>query len=136
MCEAAREWRFYVLDMLRFGERALSYTAQLTQSQFLDSGLSYDATVRTLELLGEAATHIPDQVRRTHEEIPWRMIIATRNRLIHGYCRDRWRHALEHHYPGLARAVAAPAATRRPHPSGKHVDPSGQRAQDAAARHR
>ena len=85
MCEAVREWRFYVLDMLRFGERALSYTAQLTQSQFLDSGLTYDATVRNLELLGETATHIPDQVRRAHEEIPWRMIIATRHRLIHGH---------------------------------------------------
>ena len=38
-----------------------------------------------LELIGEAATHIPDQVRSAHPEIPWRMIIATRNRLIHGY---------------------------------------------------
>jgi uncharacterized protein with HEPN domain len=38
-----------------------------------------------LELIGEAATHIPDQVRSAHPEIPWRRIIATRNRLIHGY---------------------------------------------------
>ena len=60
--------------MIRFVQRALSYTAQLSQSQFLDSDLTYDATIRNL-----------DQVRRTHEDIPWRMIIATRNRLIHGY---------------------------------------------------
>jgi uncharacterized protein with HEPN domain len=37
--------------------------------------------VRNLELIGEAATHIPDEVRQN----TWRMIIATRNRLIHGY---------------------------------------------------
>ncbi len=45
----------------------------------------YDATLRNLELIGEAATHIPDEVRTAHPEIPWRLIIATRNRLIHGY---------------------------------------------------
>ena len=49
------------------------------------SGLTYDATLRNLELLGEAATHIPQDIRTAHPEIPWRMIIATRNRLIHGY---------------------------------------------------
>jgi len=36
-------------------------------------------------LIGEAATHIPDDIRSVHPDIPWRMIIATRNRLIHGY---------------------------------------------------
>jgi uncharacterized protein with HEPN domain len=38
-----------------------------------------------LELIGEAATHIPDNVRNNFPNIPWRQIIATRNRLIHGY---------------------------------------------------
>lgn len=38
-----------------------------------------------MELIGEAATHIPCEVRKAHPGIPWRMIIATRNRLIHGY---------------------------------------------------
>ncbi|WP_300172214.1 HepT-like ribonuclease domain-containing protein [uncultured Nitrosomonas sp.] len=36
-------------------------------------------------MIGEAATHIPDDIRSAHSDIPWRMIIATRNRLIHGY---------------------------------------------------
>ncbi|BBE11054.1 hypothetical protein HH1059_12540 [Halorhodospira halochloris] len=49
------------------------------------SSLTYDATLCNLELIGEAATHISDEVRDEHPEIPWRMIIATRNRLIHGY---------------------------------------------------
>lgn len=51
----------------------------------MSSDLTYDVTLRNLELIGEAATHIPDIVRARHSEIPWRMIIATRNRLIHGY---------------------------------------------------
>lgn len=80
-----REWRFYITDMHSFAEKVIAYTDGLTQSTFVASGLNYDATVRNLELIGEAATHIPDDVRNATTQIPWRMIIATRNRLIHGY---------------------------------------------------
>ncbi len=80
-----REWRFYVDDMIDFAEKVLAYTHGLDQAAFVASGLTYDATLRNLELIGEAATHIPDEVRAAHPYIPWRMIIATRNRLIHGY---------------------------------------------------
>ena len=52
---------------------------------FVRSGLNYDATVRNLELLGEAATRFPDGIRQSNPQIPWRLVIAPRNRLIHGY---------------------------------------------------
>ncbi|MGX2040947.1 HepT-like ribonuclease domain-containing protein [Methylocaldum sp. MU1018] len=80
-----REWRFYLDDMIGFVEKVLAYTRGLDQAAFEASGLNYDATLRNLELIGEAATHIPESVRQAHPEIPWRMIVATRNRLIHGY---------------------------------------------------
>ncbi len=40
---------------------------------------------RLVEIVGEAATRVPDDVRAAHPGIPWRGIIAMRNRLIHGY---------------------------------------------------
>jgi uncharacterized protein with HEPN domain len=80
-----REWRFYLDDMIDFAGKVLAYTDSLDQAGFAASGLTYDATLRNLELIGKAATHIPDDVRAAHPEIAWRMIIATRNRLIHGY---------------------------------------------------
>ncbi|MCF6362230.1 MAG: DUF86 domain-containing protein [Gammaproteobacteria bacterium] len=83
--EWCREWRFYLDDMIGFAQKALAYTADMEQPDFTASGLTYDATLRNLELIGEAATHIPDAVREAHPEVPWRMIIATRNRLIHAY---------------------------------------------------
>jgi uncharacterized protein with HEPN domain len=86
MSEAVtRVWRFYLNDMISFAEKVLGYTEGFDQQRFIDSGLNYDATVRNLELIGEAATHIPDAVRQNNPQIPWRMMIATRNRLIHGY---------------------------------------------------
>jgi len=80
-----REWRFYLDDMIDFAKKVLAYTEDLDQQAFVASGLNYDATVRNLELLGEAATHIPSERRDVCPAIPWRQIIATRNRLIHGY---------------------------------------------------
>ena len=41
--------------------------------------------MRNLQLIGEAATHIPDEIRQLHSEIPWRAIVGTRNRLAHSY---------------------------------------------------
>lgn len=80
-----REWTFYLDDMIGFAEKVLTYTAGLDQDQFVGNGLTYDATLRNLELIGEAATHVPESVRAASPEIPWRLIVATRNRLIHGY---------------------------------------------------
>jgi uncharacterized protein with HEPN domain len=71
--------------MIGFAEKVMLYTDGLTQHDFISSGLNYDATVRNLELIGEAATHIPEEIRQNNSNIPWRQIIATRNRLIHGY---------------------------------------------------
>ena len=82
---APREWRFYLDDMIGFSEKVIAYTDGLDQAGFIASGLNYDASVRNLELIGEAATHVPDAVRADNALIPWRLVIATRNRLIHGY---------------------------------------------------
>jgi uncharacterized protein with HEPN domain len=82
---AQREWRFYLDDMISCAEKVITYTQGLDQDRFVSSGLNYDATLRNLELIGEAATHIPEDVRQSNPQIAWRLIIATRNRLIHGY---------------------------------------------------
>ncbi|HQS90497.1 MAG: nucleotidyltransferase [Polaromonas sp. 39-63-203] len=80
-----REWRFYVHDMIGFCERILAFTRGTGRAEFPADAMRYDATVRNIELVGEAATHVPESIRQNHPEIPWRMIIATRNQLIHGY---------------------------------------------------
>ncbi len=65
-----REWRFYLNDMIGFAQKVITYTDGLDQAGFTESGLNYDATIRNLELIGEAATHIPDEVREANPQIP------------------------------------------------------------------
>jgi len=80
-----REWRFYLEDMIKFALKIQLYTTGLDQVGFIANDVTYDATLRNLELIGEAAAHIPKEIQSAHPEIPWRLIIATRNRLIHAY---------------------------------------------------
>ena len=81
-----RQWIFYVDDMIRFATKVSSYTEGIDQASFQANDLIYDATLRNLELIGEAATHVPEDIRRrSTPDIPWRLVIATRNRLIHAY---------------------------------------------------
>ena len=40
---------------------------------------------RLLEIVGEAANHVPSDVQAQYPQIPWRDITDFRNRLIHGY---------------------------------------------------
>ncbi len=80
-----RNWHLYIGDMIRFTERAISFSQGLTQSDFQNDPMRVDATLRNLELIGEAATKVPDAVRIQHADLPWRQLIATLNRLIHGY---------------------------------------------------
>lgn len=83
--QGKREWRFYIQDMIEFSEKVLSYTEGLDQEAFIADELTYDATLRNVELIGEAASHIPSEVREAHPDIPWRAIVGARNRLAHSY---------------------------------------------------
>lgn len=80
-----REWQLYLTDMLQFAQHGMQYTEGFDQERFVASGLNYDATLRKLELIGEAANQTPVEVRDSMPQIPWRQVIATRNRIAHGY---------------------------------------------------
>ncbi len=81
----SREWRFYLDDMIGCAGKVLDYTRGLDQAGFEGNTLVYDAALRNLELIGEAATHVPEETRQRAPHIEWRRIVAVRNRLVHGY---------------------------------------------------
>lgn len=76
-----------LLDMLIAAREALSFAADIDKAHFFASRLHQNAIIRSLEVIGEAATAISTQFRDAHPQIPWRQIIGMRNRLIHAYAR-------------------------------------------------
>jgi uncharacterized protein with HEPN domain len=43
------------------------------------------AFVRSIEIIGEATKHVPDDFRARHPQLEWRAMAGMRDRLIHGY---------------------------------------------------
>lgn len=80
-----RDTRLYVEDMLEFCGKALAYSSALTEETLTTEAMRYDAILRNLELIGEAATHVPEALRAMAPGVPWRQIVATRNRVAHAY---------------------------------------------------
>ncbi len=78
-----RHRRLYIQDMIEFGENAYTLPEDLNQDAFVAKDLNYDTTLHNIELIGEAATHIPGEARDAHPEIQWRRIVGAGNHEAH-----------------------------------------------------
>ena len=65
--------------------RAIDYTNGMTWEDYLRDPKTQDAVVRNLEVLGEAAKDLSDEMRARYPAIPWRDMMGTGDRLIHHY---------------------------------------------------
>ena len=80
-----REWRFRIENMIEFCEKVLEFTAGMDEEDFFSNSVVNDATLHNIALIGEAARHVPDDIRTSYTEILWVSMISTRNRIIHDY---------------------------------------------------
>jgi uncharacterized protein with HEPN domain len=74
-----------LLDMLEASEKIQSFLKNKTFEDFLKDDMLRAAVERNLEIIGEAARRISEELKQEHPLIPWRQIIAQRNVLIHEY---------------------------------------------------
>lgn len=81
----SREYRLFLEDMRTACEKIARFSEGLTLAEFLADAKTHDAVMRNLEIIGEAAKHIPEEVRKRHPSVPWRKISGFRDIAAHEY---------------------------------------------------
>ena len=101
--------RIYLAHILERASRIEVYVRD-GHDAFLTDHKTQDAVIRNFEVIGEAAKRIPASFREAHPSIPWRLMAAFRDALIHGYegvdINKVWTTATED-LPAVRAAIAA-----------------------------
>ncbi|MFN8473486.1 MAG: DUF86 domain-containing protein [Anaerolineae bacterium] len=77
----------YLRDIVEAAENAETFISTMDYDTFAEDTKTVYAVTRALEIIGEAAKRIPETIRLSHPEIPWRLMAGTRDQVIHGYFR-------------------------------------------------
>ncbi len=75
----------YLLDMLLSARDAVSFTEDMSFDDFVRDRRTQLSVLKSVEIVGEAAAQVGEDVRRANPDIPWRQIVGMRNRLVHVY---------------------------------------------------
>jgi uncharacterized protein with HEPN domain len=76
--------RVYLKHILDAIERIESYVS-VGHGTFMSTSHWQDATIRQLEIIGEATKRLSQDLRTRYDEVPWRRIAGLRDVLIHNY---------------------------------------------------
>jgi len=80
-----RRWDIRIRDILSAIAKIEEYTKGLDFISFKNDTRTVDAVIRNLEIIGEAARHVPEDISEKHQDIPWRDMGDMRNLLSHEY---------------------------------------------------
>ncbi len=71
--------------MRHAADKVLTYTQGMDAAAFASNNLVRDAVLHNLEVIGEAAKHIPSEIREKVAVLDWRRIIGFRDIVAHAY---------------------------------------------------
>ncbi|MHA1747540.1 MAG: HepT-like ribonuclease domain-containing protein [Promethearchaeota archaeon] len=77
-------------DILEAINRIETYTKNMNYEKFLGDIKPQDAVARNIEIIGEAVKNISSDFKRKHNNINWRSIAGTRDKIIHFYFGIKW----------------------------------------------
>ena len=75
----------YLEDILEAIQRILEYSQGMTWVEFLTDHRTQDATIRNIEVIGEATKNLSEDFRLHYYHVPWKDMANARDRLVHHY---------------------------------------------------
>ncbi len=75
----------YLNDIKEYSEATIQFTDNITFEDFVKDMKTKFATVRALEVVGEATKNIPEKTRKKYPHISWKAIAGTRDKIVHKY---------------------------------------------------
>jgi uncharacterized protein with HEPN domain len=80
-----RSWEARLRDILDAVDEILDFTAGMDEDSLAADAKTLKAVLADFAIIGEAATHLPEEVTDSHPGLPWRSMRAMRNLVIHAY---------------------------------------------------
>jgi uncharacterized protein with HEPN domain len=80
-----RRWQDRVSDIIDAVEEIERFVDGFDLSRFAGDARTIKAVLANFQIIGEAASHVPEQVQLAHPGIPWRQMRAMRNLIVHVY---------------------------------------------------
>ena len=80
-----RKLNLFISDILENIQLIENSLKNVSKENFKSNRDAIDATVRRLEIIGEAVKNIPDSFRKEYQDIPWNKIAGMRDVIMHGY---------------------------------------------------
>ncbi len=75
----------YIRDIVDMMTKVETFTSGLEFDDFVKDDKTYLAVIQALEIIGEAAKHVPSALTRRYPDVPWKRMAGMRDRLIHAY---------------------------------------------------
>lgn len=80
-----RDYRDYVDDILDSVNDVDNFVGEMEFKDFKEDKKTINATIRSIEVIGEASQKIPEHLKSKFSGIPWDKMAGMRNKLIHEY---------------------------------------------------
>lgn len=80
-----RNVQILLQDILEACQKIGKFIQGMDSATFVCDEKTGDAVVRNLEIIGEAASRLPDDFIKRHTEIEWFQIVGLRHRIVHEY---------------------------------------------------
>lgn len=77
--------RIRIQHILDSANEALSFVQNIDEEKFSKNRMMILSVIKEIEIIGEAASKISEEVKLKYAVVPWKDIVGMRNRLIHGY---------------------------------------------------